>query len=200
MERKKEIVFATLELAADKGLGNVSMQQIADRVGITKASLYNHFSSKDEIVEAMYDVLRNETKKSAGVTDPAELIDGRSLEEILTIATDSYRRMCTDPQMLMFYKVIMSERAIDPKAAEIMISETKTMINATRMLFYALQVKGLAFFDDPDHAAVSFAMAVHSIIDHGFDLKNVGMSEDDDMLGDYIRGFCRIYGKRGDAQ
>lgn len=31
--RKKEIILATLELAANKGLGNVSMNMIADKVG-----------------------------------------------------------------------------------------------------------------------------------------------------------------------
>ena len=49
-DRKNEIIKATLELAAESGLGTVSMQQIASKVGITKASLYNHFSSRDEIV------------------------------------------------------------------------------------------------------------------------------------------------------
>ena len=58
MERKKEIIYAALELASERGPGAVSMQQIADRVGITKASLYNHYSSKDQIIEAMYDYLR----------------------------------------------------------------------------------------------------------------------------------------------
>ena len=43
--RKKEIIMATLELAANKGLGNVSMNMIADKVGIKKPSLYNHFKS-----------------------------------------------------------------------------------------------------------------------------------------------------------
>ena len=46
-DRRNEIVFATLELAAENGLGSVSMQQIANKIGITKASLYNHFSSRD---------------------------------------------------------------------------------------------------------------------------------------------------------
>ena len=32
--RKKEIIMAALELAANKGLGNVSMNMIADKVGI----------------------------------------------------------------------------------------------------------------------------------------------------------------------
>ena len=59
MDRKSEIIYAALELASEKGLGTISMQQIADKVGITKASLYNHYSSKDEIVNAMYHYLRD---------------------------------------------------------------------------------------------------------------------------------------------
>ena len=65
--RKKEIIMATLELAANKGLGNVSMNMIADKVGIKKPSLYNHFASKEELVEAMYQFLREEAKKNAHV-------------------------------------------------------------------------------------------------------------------------------------
>ena len=52
--RREEIVMATLELAADKGIEGVSMNMIAERVGIKKPSLYKHFSSRDEIVESMY--------------------------------------------------------------------------------------------------------------------------------------------------
>ena len=44
--RKKEIIMATLELAANKGLGNVSMNMIADKVGIKKPSLYNPMAAK----------------------------------------------------------------------------------------------------------------------------------------------------------
>ena len=51
--RTEEIILATLELAAEKGLAGVSMSMIADKIGIKKPSLYKHFSSKDEIVEAM---------------------------------------------------------------------------------------------------------------------------------------------------
>lgn len=54
MNRKEEIVLITLELAAEKGLANVSMSMIADKIGIKKPSLYKHFASKEEIVEAMY--------------------------------------------------------------------------------------------------------------------------------------------------
>lgn len=66
MERKEEIIIATLELAAEKGLTAVSMAQIADRIGIKKASLYNHFKSKEEIIKQMYVYLRTQAKQRKG--------------------------------------------------------------------------------------------------------------------------------------
>ena len=196
-DRKNEIIKATLELAAENGLGTVSMQQIASKVGITKASLYNHFSSRDEIVEEMYVVLRDMSKKKASVggIDYDKLGTQVSLKDILMGAVSSYRSMVNDPDMFLFYKVIMSERTINKVAAEIMAKETETMINATKSLFYALEVKKIAHFDDPDAAAFSFAMAVHAILDYESDLKFAGLDEKLEMMSGYIEEFCRIYGR-----
>ena len=51
---KQEIIEATLDLACEKGIGRISMQQIADRVNLKKSSLYSHFKSKEEIIEGMH--------------------------------------------------------------------------------------------------------------------------------------------------
>ena len=196
-DRKNEIIKATLELAAENGLGTVSMQQIASKVGITKASLYNHFSSRDEIVEEMYTVLRDMSKKKVAVggVDYNKLGQEASMKDILMGTVGSYRSMVNDPDMFLFYKVIMSERTINKVAAEIMAKETETMINATKSLFYALEVKKIAHFDDPDAAAFSFAMAVHAILDYESDLKFAGLDEKLEMMSGYIEEFCRIYGR-----
>ncbi len=194
-DRKREIIQATLELAAENGLGTVSMQQIADRVGITKASLYNHYSSREEIVEAMYEVLRNISKEKANVGGmDFDRLTG-SLRDILMGAVMSYRSMVENPQLFLFYKIIMSERSINPKAADIMVRETKTMLNATKSIFYALQVKGIADFPNPDAAAFSFTMAVHAIMDYEFDRRFAGEEADENMMQSYIDEFCRIYEK-----
>ncbi|MBE5970606.1 MAG: helix-turn-helix transcriptional regulator [Lachnospiraceae bacterium] len=197
-DRKKDIIEATLKLASAHGLGTVSMQQIANEVGISKASLYNHFSSRDEIVEAMYENLRAISKEKSGVgkVDYDSLASAKSLKEILSGAVNSYRKIVSDPNLLLFYKIIMSERSINTAAAEIMVKETKTMIDASKALFYALQVKGIADFKDADAAAFSFTMAVHSIINYEFDLKMSGAKTDKKMMTDFINEFCRIYAKK----
>ena len=195
--RKDEIVYATLELAAENGLRSVSMQQIASKVGITKASLYNHFASKEDIVDAMYEVIRNASKEK-NQTEPLDydrLTPDIPLAVILGSAVSSYRKLVNDPEMFCFYKVIMSERAINPAAAEIMVRETQTMIHATKTLFYALQVKGIADFGNVDAVAFSFAMTAHSIIDYECDLRHAGIESEKDLMQEYIDEFCRIYAK-----
>ena len=198
-DRRNEIVFATLELAAEKGLGSVSMQQIANKIGITKASLYNHFSSRDEIVEAMYETIRQASKQKVVRTniDYDALAKSGTFYEVIMKAVSSYRAIVQEPQMFLFYKLIMAERSINPAAAEIMVKETKTMIDATKVLFRSLEANGKAEFMDLDSAAFSFSMAIHSIIDYGFDLENAGVGSNDDMLNGYIEEFCRLYGRKG---
>ena len=93
--RKEEIILTTLELAAEKELAGVSMSMIADKIGIKKPSLYKHFSSKDEIVEAMYQFLREQSKKNANIkpVDFSQLFQGKTAYEVLQGVVQGYVNM-----------------------------------------------------------------------------------------------------------
>ena len=194
--RKKEIIMATLELAANKGLGNVSMNMIADKVGIKKPSLYNHFASKEELVEAMYQFLREEAKKTAnvGAIDYTVIFAGKSALEILRMMVGGYFHMNQQEHMLNFYKVIYSERNIQPMAAKILAEETEKMIIATKQLFYAMEVHKLLHFQNADMSAVSFAMTVHGLMDYELDLRSGGCkteNQERNDLDEYLQWFCK---------
>ena len=194
--RKKEIIMATLELAANKGLGNVSMNMIADKVGIKKTSLYNHFASKEELVEAMYQFLREEAKKNAnvGAIDYTVIFAGKSALEILRMMVGGYFHMNQQEHMLNFYKVIYSERNIQPMAAKILAEETEKMIIATKQLFYAMEVHKLLHFQNADMSAVSFAMTVHGLMDYELDLRSGECkteNQERNNLDEYLQWFCR---------
>jgi AcrR family transcriptional regulator len=62
-ERIKDIA---LELFTEQGYEQTSLREIAERLGVTKAALYYHFKSKEEIVRAFVE---------DRVTSVAELID-----------------------------------------------------------------------------------------------------------------------------
>ena len=187
MERKEEILLATLELAAGNGLRSVSMAQIASKVGIKAPSLYNHFKSKDEIIRAMYGFFRQKAlqRHPSGIADP-EQFSSMGLEEILTESVCAYLSMVTDPNMLRFFRVLYSERSINPLAAEIMLEESEHMVRSTRSFFYALAVHGKMKSEGIDTAAMVFAFTVHSLIDDRMDRITAGKA---DQFGDGERPY-----------
>ena len=177
MSRKEEIIYATLELAGKYGLKAVSMSQIAERIGVRKPSLYNHFKSKEEIVSAMYAFLREQAGKNRdAATDYVALFAGRTLEEILKCCLSGYLQFLSDPDLLCFFRVLYAERSTAPAAAQIMLDETECMIGKTKALFYALVVHGKMKNADVDTAALSYAMTIHSLVDLQMDRMTAAQS------------------------
>lgn len=65
LERKRgrriaEILAAAAELFGERGYDAVSLEDVADRLDVTKGSLYYYFASKDELVTAAIEALGNE--------------------------------------------------------------------------------------------------------------------------------------------
>ncbi len=176
MTRKEEIIYATLELAAENGMKGVSMSQIADKVGIKAPSLYNHFRSKDEMIKAMYSFLRDQAQvgSSGGTPDYSKLAD-KSTEEILLGSVSEYMGIVTNKYMLQFFKVLYSERTTNPIAATIIIEETERMLQSTRNMFYALVVHGKIKNENVDIAAMTYSLTIHSLIDYRMDLLTAGI-------------------------
>ena len=51
VETKERILETALELFAQNGYLGTSMSMIAERLGITKAALYKHYTGKQEILD-----------------------------------------------------------------------------------------------------------------------------------------------------
>jgi AcrR family transcriptional regulator len=52
-DTRERILRVAAELFGEQGYDATSLRQLADRLGFTKAALYYHFQSKDEILEAL---------------------------------------------------------------------------------------------------------------------------------------------------
>ena len=54
-ERRRQIADAALKVIAERGLGRFTIQAIAAEIGVTDATLFRHFASKEDIVLAALD-------------------------------------------------------------------------------------------------------------------------------------------------
>ena len=192
--KKEEILKNVLTLASEKGLRSLSMADIATASGLKKSSLYSHFNSKQDLINELYLYLR---KKSSTKTlvDYSSFVKGKSLREILLTATISYDEMNRKSDMITFYKVIISEKALSKEASKVIINETETMINASKELFKAIEENKIALFDNLESAAITFALLIHSVLDLRLDAEMAESNISDGILEKVIDSFIKAYAK-----
>ncbi|GGN95413.1 putative trancscriptional regulator,TetR [Actinoplanes lobatus] len=77
-ETADRIRAAALELIAVKGVHQVSLREIAERVGVTKPALYYHFASRDDLVRSLVQPFIDEVEAALARfgpgADPRELL------------------------------------------------------------------------------------------------------------------------------
>jgi AcrR family transcriptional regulator len=56
-DTRTQIRQVALELFAERGYDKTSLREIAERLGITKAAVYYHYKTKEEIVGELFDAL-----------------------------------------------------------------------------------------------------------------------------------------------
>ncbi|WKG02633.1 TetR/AcrR family transcriptional regulator [Mycolicibacterium sp. HK-90] len=85
LDTRQRIQDVARELFAEKGVLRTSLQDIADRLGITKPALYYHFRSREDlvrsIVQPLFDdgeafIAEQERKRGAARPTPRELLEG----------------------------------------------------------------------------------------------------------------------------
>ncbi|CDO07229.1 TetR family transcriptional regulator [Mycolicibacterium cosmeticum] len=84
-ETRQRIQEAARELFGQKGVQRTSLQDIADRLGITKPALYYHFRSREDLVRSILAplieegeafVAGHERLRGSARTGPRELLEG----------------------------------------------------------------------------------------------------------------------------
>ena len=94
------ILNAAAELAEEKGLENVSLLQVAEKLGVKSPSLYNHLSGLQELSSGIAKLAISrleDTIRSAAV--------GRSKENALVAISSAYRKFAKENPEL--YKAIL---------------------------------------------------------------------------------------------
>ncbi|RLJ37961.1 TetR/AcrR family transcriptional regulator [Acidovorax sp. 106] len=97
LAREEAILQSTCRLLGEKAYDAMTMDDVANAVGIAKASLYKHFSSKEELCcAAMVQILERVRAYLAGL--PSELA---SIEKLRALVRWSLERLITNEMPLL---------------------------------------------------------------------------------------------------
>ena len=126
-DTKERILETALELFAQNGYLGTSMNDIAERLGFTKATLYKHYTGKkeilDRIVERMnrMDYARAEEYEMPE-TEPdgfAEVYMHTPVQKIRAYSMAQFDHWTKDPFSSNFRKMLTLEQYRDPKLAQL---------------------------------------------------------------------------------
>ena len=207
MERgntKQEILEASLDLFSVKGFEATSISQIANAVGIRKASLYSHFENKQAILDALVkDVLDQYAERSIfakadwdeydGAEDKSELTPDAAAQMIL----GQIRYILHDPHISKARKMLVIEQFQNPELAKLQTKQNYSDVLRyfTGLVKQLIRLEVLAE-DDPETMAAQFCLPI-SVWINLCDREPDRESEVMDLVEKHIRQFFRLYQRSG---
>ncbi len=126
-DTKKRILETALELFAQKGYLGTSMNDIAMQLGITKAALYKHYTSKQEILERIVEQMNEMDYERAREYEMPETEPNGFAEAYLRVSTEKIRAYSVaqfshwteEPFSANFRKMLTLEQYRSPELAQL---------------------------------------------------------------------------------
>ena len=197
---KQEILDAALELFSTQGYEATSISQLADAVGIRKASLYSHFESKQAILDALIQTTLEQYEKhsifaNADWDDPGYTEDRKNMtpETAVELVCGHVRYILHDPQISRARKMLTIEQFCNPQMAALQTKRnyTDVMRYCTGLVNFLITQGKLAGQDAPLMAA-QFCLPV-SVWINLCDREPEREEEVMKLIESHIRQFFEIY-------
>ena len=208
--KKREILEASLDLFSMQGFDATSMAQIADAVGIRKASLYSHFQNKQEILDTLvqdvlvqyekHSIFAEQAWKSDADADvdagaDSEKKESRVLdaEAACQIIQEQLRFILHDPKISRARKMLTIEQFRNPELAKLLTKQNygDVMHYFTGMMEYLIR-QGAVAGEEPEIMAAQLCLPVSTWISL-CDREPEREPEVMDLIERHIRQFFRRY-------
>jgi AcrR family transcriptional regulator len=115
---KERIFDVALELFSEKGFDAVSVREIAREVGIRESSIYNHYKSKEAILDTIIDHFVSGLHHSSFSEEDGMALLEQSPEAYLQEGARMYMEQINTPQMEKIWRLVSIETYHNEKIRE----------------------------------------------------------------------------------
>ena len=129
---QEKIIQSFLSSSFNKSAGSTSLADIADDLEIKKASLYNHFSSKEEMYDSTIEYCKKEISSIPFLTEKTitSIISNKiTFPTLLKRLISKYFNLFENEPLFQMYTFIHSEKYYNIEALKIVNSETEKIYN-----------------------------------------------------------------------
>ena len=199
---REEILEAALDLFAVNGYEATSISQLADAVGIRKASLYSHFANKQDILDTVVEtVLKGYADRSifarADWDDPGFTKDkaGMTAEDAAKLVRGQLRYILHDPHISKGRKLLVIEQFRNAELAELQTKQNyRDVLNYFTGMMRLLIREGSLKDEDPEIMAAQFSSPITVWINL-CDREPEREDEVMELVGKHVMQFFEIYRK-----
>ena len=197
---KQEILDASLELFSVHGFEATSISQIADAVGIRKASLYSHFENKQSILDTLVkDVLEQYTEHSIFARADWEKSDVSlplNSDEAANMIQNQIRYILHDPYVSKARKMLVIEQFQNPELAKLQTKQNYSdVMQYCTGLINQLISRGVPAEYDPEIMAAQLGLPV-SVWINLCDREPEREQEIMELVEKHVRQFFEVFGKK----
>lgn len=211
---KEKIINAVLTCSFDKSVGATSLADIAKKLGIKKASLYNHYLNRDAIIEDTVRWCGEYLSHTYFIPNNLDVITQKySAANVMKAIIGRWIRLHEKEPLVQIYSFLESEKYFSNAAAEIveknrikLIRQTeqalrslarakKITIENTQRLKYLAEILSIFIREYMDHHIVQKKLIIRANPETGAGTLFEGMSLPEPSLDDVnklIDGYCAL--------
>ena len=199
---KDQILDVALDLFSIRGYEATSISQIADAVGLRKASLYSHFASKQDILDVLVEELSKEYEQNSLMAkadwDDPQFTDtkrNRSEEEIIADISGQIRYIIHDSKISKVRKMLVIEQFQNDKLKKVQSKNSyEDILKYNLGLVRFLISEEVLRDEDPEIMAAQLAWPV-SMWTNLCDREPEREAEVMELVDRHIKQFFRVYRK-----
>ena len=195
MPTKERILYAAIDLIAEKGYDGVGVDLIAENAGLKGPSLYRHYKGKEDIFNSLIDLVTSYYEEGLRLKNKPEEFP-ESMDELIENAMRRIQFTMQDDIVRKTRRILAMEQFRSKRIAE--LTTQYHLEKLQRMyagIFAKLIEKRILKKDDPDLLALEFVSPV-SLLIHMYDRQPEREEEVLDKIRKHFEHFVKVYAEK----
>ena len=196
---KKRILEAALDFFAENGYAGTNIRELSESLDLGKSSLYRHFDSREEIWNAVIEMMISYYDERFGSEDNLPQIP-RSTDELHEMTMRMVNFTVHDEKIVKTRKLLLTEQFRDEKARKLatryFMEDTETIFER---VFSQMMEAGILRKTDVHFLAFSYTAPITAYI-HLCDREPEKIPETIGRTEDFIKHFINVYAAESSAE